>query len=155
MVPKPKPVKEKKGKKRRPKSERSLLESRLDLLVSTIVILRDGRCVTCGAMDELTCSHFVKRGKSIIRWDLENCNCQCGGCNLSHNSYQGAYRRYIIDHYGSATLERLHGAEAIEKYQWPVIDLRDLRDSLEAECQHFISLQTDPLRVEWAVKRLS
>lgn len=155
MPAKPKPVKEKKRKRRFPKSERKQLESRLDLLVSTIVILRDGKCVTCGATGGLTCSHFVKRGKKLLRYDLQNCNCMCASCNLRHNNFPGTYTRYIEVHYGLDVLHKLQDGERVNSHEWSISELLALEESLLVDLERVLSVQTDPLRVEWAVKRLS
>jgi len=151
---KPKPTKEPKGKKRKKKTPRQVLEKRLDDLVSTIVILRDGHCVCCGTSDGLTCGHFVSRGKGAVRWDLQNCNCQCSGCNLRHNQYPQKYTRYIENHYGLGVLHRLQDAEDDSFYKWSVAELLSLEESLLPILEHVLKSQEDVLRVEWAVNRL-
>jgi len=153
LTAKPKPVKQPK-RKRKVVSERHRLEKRLDDLVSTIVILRDGHCVCCGREDGLTCGHFVARGKGRVRWDLQNTNCQCVGCNLRHNQYPQRYTRYIESHYGLGVLHRLQDAEDDSYYLWSVVDLRELEESLLPILEHVLSIQEDALRVEWAINRL-
>lgn len=153
MPSKPKPEKQK-HKKRRVVSERKSLEKRLDVLVSTIVILRDGHCVTCGATSGLTCSHFVKREKKLVRWSRENCNAQCASCNLRHNYYPGAYTRYIESHYGLETLHRLQEAEAVNSYKWSMVDLVTLESDLSVELERVIASQTDEARILWARNRV-
>lgn len=154
MVSKPKPIREPRGKKRKRKTSRQVLEKRLDDLVSTIVILRDGRCVCCGTSDGLTCGHFVSRGKGRVRFDLQNCNAQCSGCNLRHNQYPQRYTRYIENHYGLGVLHRLQDAEDESYYKWAMSDLLDLESSLLPILERVLSEQTDAARVEWAINRL-
>lgn len=100
MPPTPKPTKQKKQKRKNPKSERKALEKELDRLTSLIVRKRDGFCVTCGSRDNLQCGHLIKRGRKWTRWDLRNCNCQCASCNIKHNYYPEIYTEWFIGKYG-------------------------------------------------------
>ena len=151
MTAKPKPVKQPK-KKRKVASERHQLEKRLDDLVSAIVILRDGKCVTCGTLDGLTCSHFVKREKKVVRWSLENCNAMCASCNLRHNYYPGAYAMYIEGHYGLEVMHQLYIAETINAYKWSIPDLLNRVIMLTNEFR--AQVHAHPEHAAWAYKRI-
>jgi len=83
------------------------LERLLDELCTTIVILRDRECVVCGYRDNLTNGHFVRRGHRVIRWDLENCNCQCLACNGIHEVDGEPYTTWMLEYYGLETVRRL------------------------------------------------
>lgn len=95
-------------KKPKPKRlTRKKLIKQMDALVSQIVIKRDGRCVICRSKQNLTCGHYVKRGKIQLRWDLINCNCQCAPCNYRHNQYPEAYTQYMLNHWGVVLLNNI------------------------------------------------
>jgi hypothetical protein len=134
MPPKLKPTRRPKCKKKRPPSERKLLVKQLDDLVSLIVRKRDGACVTpghCGG--NLTCSHYYKRENTGIRWDLENCNCQCAWMNNAHRFNEFVYSEYMRKHYGPAVFDRLLEKEARYRAgpKWTVPQLRDLLAELK------------------------
>ena len=149
----PKPKKPTHKKHKRTQSERVILSERLDALVSAIVIMRDERCVTCGATGGLTCSHFVKRGKSLLTWDLQNCNCQCATCNGKHNRWPEAYTAYMLDHYGPDVLGRLVRDGQINAWKWSVGELREFDLSLTAEYNRLMALAR-PQVAEWALRRV-
>lgn len=83
------------------------LEKLLDELCTTIVILRDQECVICGTRDQLTNGHFIRRAHRVIRWNLENCNCQCVMCNNLHEEDDEPYTTWMLKHYGVETVRRL------------------------------------------------
>jgi hypothetical protein len=149
--PKPKPSKHRKHK--RTQSERVVLGERLDALVSAIFIMRDARCVTCGSTGGLTCSHFVKRGKAKLTFDLQNCNAQCFICNGKHNRWPEAYTHYILTYYGAETLARLTLNGQINAWKWTVPELRGFDASLTAEYERLMVLARPEVR-EWALRRV-
>jgi len=103
----PKPTREKRGKRKQPKSERRQLEAKLDTLTSLIVRWRDECCVICGKIEFLDCGHLIKRGKRAIRWNLKNTNGQCRGCNFKHNHYPEVYTLWFILTYGQDEYDKL------------------------------------------------
>ena len=127
--PRPKPVKETKPKRKRGKSERRLLEDELWKLTADYVKARDGCCVTCGATEGLTISHWIKAGKQIVRYDLRNCNCQCSTCNNTHNHYAYFYDNYMLKRWGAGVMLEL--TELAKQYdsknfKWSVLQLREM-----------------------------
>jgi len=56
-----------KPKRKRSKSERKILEKKLWDTASLYIRKRDGCCVTCGATEGLTMSHWIKCGKQRVR----------------------------------------------------------------------------------------
>lgn len=89
----------------RPKARsRKNLEDLLHRAVSRIVRMRHPFCVVCGSTKELTCGHYIRRGRKNITWDLVNCNTQCSRCNSIHNDDPEPYRRWMIATYGADTL---------------------------------------------------
>ena len=148
----PKPVTTKR-KKKQSKSERKILEARLDSLVSAIVIMRDKKCVTCGTSDGLTCSHFVQRRKMKLRWDLTNCNCQCSVCNGKHNRYPESYTAWMLRRYGQETVLGLLEAGQINAWKWSVLELRGFDAWLTVEYNRLLALASPEMR-EWAIRRV-
>jgi len=96
---------------------RRWLVAELDKYTSIIVRRRDRRCVTCGSVQGLQCSHFYSRRYLSVRFDLRNCNAMCAGCNRRHNRDRRPYERYMLKSYGPmviAELDRLRmGLEKI------------------------------------------
>lgn len=88
------------GKKR-------LLVRHADKATSFYVIRRDRFCVTCGTMNNLSCSHLFRRGRMPLRFDLFNCNCQCMTCNERHNSDPRPYEEWFIKKYGQKKFDEL------------------------------------------------
>lgn len=88
---------------------RKWLIAELDRLTSIIVRKRDKRCVTCGSVQGLQCSHFYSRRYLSIRFDLRNCNAMCAACNRSHNRDRRPYERYMRKAYGPAVVAELDG----------------------------------------------
>lgn len=85
----------------------------VDALVSKIVRSRDKCCVTCGTTNDLTCSHWIPRRFVAVRFDLRNCNTQCGACNQAHSNdaigtpLGEVYGTYMREHYGSGIMVEL------------------------------------------------
>jgi 5-methylcytosine-specific restriction endonuclease McrA len=93
----------------RPRVEgsRKWLIAELDKYTSLIVRRRDGKCVTCGSVQSLQCSHFYSRRHLPTRFDLRNCNAMCAGCNRRHNRDRRPYERYMRKAYGPAVIAEL------------------------------------------------
>jgi hypothetical protein len=94
---------------KRPPEEgsRKWLVAELDRYTSLIVRMRDGRCVTCGSVQGLQCSHFYSRRYLAIRFDPRNCNAMCSGCNRRHNRDRRPYERYMLKKYGALVIAEL------------------------------------------------
>ena len=86
---------------------RKWLIAELDRLTSIIVRKRDKRCVTCGSVQGLQCSHFYLRRYLAIRFDLRNCNAMCSICNRRHNRDRAPYERYMSNTYGAGVIAEL------------------------------------------------
>lgn len=133
VISKPKPAKQEKAKKRKKKTSRQLYEIELDRLVRQIVLLRDGCCV-CPAPKNghsvvLQPGHLITRGKEGVKWDLRNVNCQCSGCNLSHEFRPERYTNWFIQNFTAETYIRLvEDSEAVNKLS--IDELMELRNQL-------------------------
>lgn len=53
------------------------------------------------------CGHFMSRRFPATRWDEENCNAQCAGCNMFGNGEQYKYGLAVDLKYGVGTAEKL------------------------------------------------
>jgi hypothetical protein len=101
---------------KKPKSV-SQLKKDADKHFSIYVRMRDsdergiGDCITCGVKKHWKtqqCGHFVSRKTNTLRYDEENCNLQCIGCNMFKAGEQYLYSKAIDLKYGDGTAERLH-----------------------------------------------
>ena len=122
-APKPAP-KAKKAKKR--KSPRKVLEKTLWDTASLYIRKRDGICVTCGATEGLTMSHWIKAGKQRVRYDERNVNCQCSTCNGAHNRWTYFYDRYMLTHYGEKIMLELTELAMGNSWKWSQSDLETM-----------------------------
>jgi Bacteriophage Lambda NinG protein len=130
-IGKPKPIKQKRAKRKHSKSERKMLEARLWKLTADYVKQRDGCCVTCGATEKLTISHYITARKQALRYDLRNCNAQCATCNNTHNYQPQFYTMYMVRHYGVDTLEELTARSRVNGFKWSVLNLREMVEDAE------------------------
>lgn len=56
------------------------------------------KCVTCGKEDnwnKLQCGHFMSRKHMSTRWDEDNCQVQCAGCNVFKYGEQYLFSQYL------------------------------------------------------------
>ena len=78
-----------------------------------------GRCITCNhyyPIEQLQCGHFQSRRFNSTRFDEENCNGQCVGCNVFRYGEQYKYAKALDMKYGDGTAEKLaRKSEAIHK----------------------------------------
>lgn len=96
----------------REEGSRKWLIAELDKYTSIIVRRRDGKCVTCGSVRSLQCSHFYSRRHLSIRFDLRNCNAMCSSCNRRHNRDRRPYERYVRKVYGARVITELDQSRA-------------------------------------------
>lgn len=58
------------------------------------------KCVTCGKEDhwsKLQNGHFMSRKHLSTRWNEDNCQVQCAGCNVFRYGEQYLYSQYLGD----------------------------------------------------------
>lgn len=106
----------------RPKT-RKTLKSKLDVIFSRYIRLRDsklvggervGKCITCnklvGVVGQRTgqAGHFMSRRYTSTRWDEQNVNLQCAGCNMFGAGEQYKYSVALDEKYGPGTSKKLH-----------------------------------------------
>ncbi len=129
------PLKANKVPKKRKAPSITLLKRKADRLFSLSIRYRDGekrdgewwcQCVTCDSwnpMKNTHAGHFQKRGRLATRWNEENVNAQCPGCNTYRDGEQYKYSLAIDAKYGSGTAKKL--------YELAKTDFRPNRASLE------------------------
>jgi hypothetical protein len=89
------------------KSGRKALIRKLDKIFSKYIRARDKKCVVCGSIEHLQCGHLLSRVNYSTRWDEINANCQCGHCNIVHNTNPGPYMLWFIETHGKKELHKL------------------------------------------------
>ena len=98
------------------KTPRKQLVAKADKLFSEYVRLRDsvdgyGECITCGKRLHYKAAHaghFQKRKHYSTRWEEENVNLQCAGCNTYNDGEQYQYAKALELKYGDGTSDKLH-----------------------------------------------
>lgn len=106
-VAQPKPAK--RVKKKIAKKVKKLTVTKVQEAVNEAIRERDGRCVTCGTVENGQASHFFARGgSSALRYHPKNIHRQCGGCHLEwHNRNSKPYTRYFDSIEGTDRLEAM------------------------------------------------
>lgn len=124
-------TREKKPKRVPASTRRKRLIKQLDEVCSLYVRKRDGRCVTCGSIDQPQCGHLVSRACYALRWDERNVHQQCAGCNLRHEFRPEIYTAWYIAEYGLPEYEKLY-ADSIAPRKWNEVELRTRLDEITA-----------------------
>lgn len=94
------------------------LIKKLDDVFQMCIRYRDRfTCITCGKKfpwgekTQLHAGHFIGRGNYSTRWDEENVNAECAGCNLKQSLADveviHRYAKELEFKYGVGTVERL------------------------------------------------
>ncbi len=89
--------------KSKKKPSRSKLVKKLDAVFSQYIRLKDSvgeiaTCFTCGKKDhwkKLQNGHFQSRKHYATRWDEQNCQVQCAGCNVFRYGEQFLFAKYL------------------------------------------------------------
>lgn len=98
------------------KKTRSQLVKELDKVFSEYVRRKDAdlngnvSCFTCGKVShwkDMQCGHFQSRKHYATRWDEQNCQIQCSGCNIFRSGEQFKFGKSLDITYGDGTAESL------------------------------------------------
>jgi len=95
---------------RKKRTKRQILVKKLDVITSKIIRARDGACVQCGSIENLTNGHVFSRRHNATRWDIlgdGNCHCQCWGCNYKHSYDNYEYYKWYTNKFGVEAFENL------------------------------------------------
>jgi hypothetical protein len=82
------------------------------------------KCVTCGKEDHwksLQCGHFMSRKHMSTRWNEDNCQVQCAGCNVFRYGEQYKFSLYL----GNNLAESLH-IKSKEVCKFTEVELQEL-----------------------------
>ena len=85
------------------KPARKTIITKLDNIFSQYIRLRYSKneiseCVTCGKKDywkKMQNGHFISRKHYATRWDEDNCQVQCSGCNVFRYGEQYLFSKYL------------------------------------------------------------
>jgi len=91
------------------------------------------KCVTCGKEDHwksLQCGHFMSRKHMSTRWNEDNCQVQCAGCNVFRYGEQYKFSLYL----GNNLSEALH-IKSKEVCKFTEVELQEL-------IQHYTQLNS-------------
>jgi hypothetical protein len=91
--------------KKTKKPTRTSIVKKLDTVFSIYIRRRYAvndmsKCVTCGKEDHwksLQCGHFMSRKHLSTRWNEDNCQVQCAGCNVFRYGEQYIFSQYLGD----------------------------------------------------------
>jgi len=96
----------------------SKLKKELDKWFSLYIRIRDShnglvQCFTCGCVKHykkgMQNGHFQSRSFLATRFDEENCQAQCVGCNMFKQGEQYKFALNLDAKYGEGTAEHLEG----------------------------------------------
>ena len=98
------------------KPTRKSLVIKLDTVFSQYIRRKDAideiaTCVTCGKKShwsKLQNGHWASRRHYSTRWDEQNCNVQCAGCNVFRAGEIYLYTKYLCSQYGENFPEELY-----------------------------------------------
>ena len=98
------------------KPTRKSLVTKLDTVFSQYIRRKDAideiaTCVTCGKKShwsKLQNGHWASRRHYSTRWDEQNCNVQCSGCNVFRAGEIYLYTKYLCLQYGENFPEELY-----------------------------------------------
>ena len=85
------------------KPSRKTIITKLDNIFSQYIRLRYSKneiatCVTCGKQDhwkKMQNGHFISRKHYATRFDEDNCQVQCSGCNVFRYGEQYLFSKYL------------------------------------------------------------
>ncbi len=114
------------------KASRKTLVKKLDTVFSIYIRRRYAKdniaeCVTCGKQDHwknLQAGHFMSRKHYATRWDEDNVEVQCMGCNVYRYGEQYKFSKYLGETLADALLVK---SRQIQKFtDADLIDLIEL-----------------------------
>jgi len=98
------------------KITRSKIVKKLDTVFSQYIRQKNAvneiaTCFTCGKQDhwkKLQNGHFQSRRHYSTRWNEQNCQVQCAGCNVFKYGEQFIFGKKLDQKYGEGTAEELY-----------------------------------------------
>jgi len=98
------------------KRKRSTIVKELDKVFSLYIRQRHANldgfvdCITCQTSrhwKKMQCGHFMSRSKYATRWDDENCQVQCDGCNRWKQGEQYKFSKWLDENYHEGKADEL------------------------------------------------
>ena len=96
----------------------SKLKKELDKWFSLYIRLRDSTsegaviCITCGCIKNykqgMQNGHFQSRKHYATRWDEQNCQVQCAGCNVFRYGEQFLFAKYLDERFYAGLSDELY-----------------------------------------------
>lgn len=131
----------------KPKKQKTIsqLKKEADKHFSLYIRLRDsdefgvGDCITCGDKKhykQMQCGHFVSRKTNALRYDEENCNLQCVGCNMFKAGEQYQYSKALDIKYGEGTADRLF-AQRFDSHKFTREELEEVIHDSKEQCKFY------------------
>ena len=123
------------------------LKKKADKYWSQYVRLRDSNdegvaeCITCGVSKhwkQLQCGHFVSRRVNLLRYDEENTNAQCMGCNVMKHGDIYTYGKNLDLKYGDGTADKLH-AQRFTSHKFTVDELEQIIHDAQEMVKFYIN----------------
>ena len=117
------------------------LIKRLDKVFACYIRLRDvmpngmGKCISCGKIKpyrEIDCGHFFGRANMATRFDEDNCNGECRGCNRASSDHLIFYQENLIKKIGVARFSSLR-EKARSTKKWEADELQRLIEYYKKE----------------------
>ena len=98
------------------KTKRKKLVDKLDKVFSIYIRRRYAKndvaeCFTCGKKDhwkKLQNGHFQSRKHYATRWDEQNCQVQCAGCNVFRYGEQFLFAKYLDERFYAGLSDELY-----------------------------------------------
>lgn len=92
------------------------MKKKLDEVFSLYIRKRDnGICFTCKVqrpIKQMQNGHYISRTHTSVRFDEQNCHCQCVGCNVFLKGNIPKYSLELVRKYGPGVLEELERRRA-------------------------------------------
>lgn len=113
------------------------LKKKADLYFSRYIRYRDStkrgeeywaQCITCDKwlpVKQMHAGHFQSRRYSATRYDDENVNAQCAGCNTYNQGEQFKYSKALEMKFGDGTADKLQ-KRAQEYHKLTIQELEDI-----------------------------
>lgn len=92
------------------KKEKAKADKAFSLFIRKRDAKNGGKCITCNKWfpyEEMDAGHFVSRNCIALRYDEQNVNAQCRGCNRFRGGEQALYAKALDKKYGEGTSDSL------------------------------------------------
>lgn len=143
-------------KKKKPKEDTASdrkrkpnLVAKLDRIFSKYIRLRDVMpngyfmCISCGQIkhyEQSDCGHFFSRKHMATRFDEDNCNSECKGCNRFSADHLAGYQVNLVRKIGQNRFEKLVWKHKSVK-KWCDFELEEMIDYYTKKVKELSSIK--------------